>query len=204
MNSNAGNDPFKGYIAAARVQSGVLGAADIAANYVLGPLASAAAVTPAGLTATAGDTQVALTWVAVGNAAGYNVKRSGTSNGVYAVIVTNLTTPGFTNTGLANGTGYYYEVSATNSAGESANSAPVGARPVSAAVPQLGFTLNGGQVQFNWPADHTGWTLQAQTNAPDAGLGGNWVTVPASNNTNQMVLPVSPDGGSVFFRLIYP
>ena len=35
---NGGNDPFHGYIACARVESGVLTASDVAANYAVGPL----------------------------------------------------------------------------------------------------------------------------------------------------------------------
>jgi hypothetical protein len=43
-----------------------------------------------------------------------------------------------------------------------------------------------------------------QTNSLATGIGNNWVTVPSSNLTNQMTVPVNPANGSVFFRLIYP
>jgi hypothetical protein len=50
-----------------------------------------------------------------------------------------------------------------------------------------------------WPAGHTGWQLQCQTNS----LTGTWVNVSASSTTNQMTIPLDTDNGSVFFRLIY-
>jgi hypothetical protein len=76
--------------------------------------------------------------------------------------------------------------------------------PVNTSLPTLLWQVAGGQIQFGWPTDHTGWRLQAQTNAPNAGLGGNWVTVSGSTLTNQIKLPVSPANGSVFYRLVYP
>ncbi|HEV7926512.1 MAG TPA: LamG-like jellyroll fold domain-containing protein, partial [Verrucomicrobiae bacterium] len=118
-------DAFQGYIAAARVESGVLTAEDIATNFALGLLATAAAVTPSGLTATAGDGEVVLTWDSPGNATGYNVESSTSISGPYATIASNLNALSFTNTGLTDGTTYYFAVAAVNSAGVSSNSAPV-------------------------------------------------------------------------------
>ena len=57
---------------------------------------------------------------------------------------------------------------------------------------------------LSWPADHTGWRLETQTNSLATGLGTNWFTVPGSNATNQMSLPISPATPAVFFRLTYP
>ncbi len=65
-------------------------------------------------------------------------------------------------------------------------------------------SLTGGQLTLSWPANHIGWRLQAQTNTAPAGIGTNWVTVPNSSSTNQVVIPVNPTNGSVFFRMIYP
>jgi fibronectin type 3 domain-containing protein len=83
---------------------------------------------PSNLTATAGDTQVSLTWSASSGATSYNVKRSGTSGGPYTQIAAPTSTS-YTDTALTNGTTYYYVVSAVNSSGESANSAQVVAVP---------------------------------------------------------------------------
>jgi hypothetical protein len=86
---------------------------------------------PANLQATAGNAQVMLTWSASASATSYNVKRSTTSGGPYAIL-SSPTVTNFTDTGLTNGTTYYYVVSALNSAGESGNSAQASAAPVNA------------------------------------------------------------------------
>lgn len=197
---NLGADAFQGYIAAARVESGVLTAQDIKANYALGPLGTAEAITPTGLVAVNGDSQVALSWNASGNANSYNIKRATSSNGVYTVIATNVTTLGFTNTGLTDGTIYYFAVSAVNPVGESTNSSPVSAQPVSLVAPLFRIASSAGQMQLTWPQDHTGWSLQVQTNSL---IGTNWITVPGSTLTNQIQFPIDLGNGSVFFRLVY-
>jgi hypothetical protein len=46
-----------------------------------------------------------------------------------------------------------------------------------------------------------GWTLQTQTNRPGVGLGTNWVDLPASTSTNEVVIPISLTNGSVFYRM---
>ena len=76
--------------------------------------------------------------------------------------------------------------------------------PISTVPPQLSWKSIGAQLQFNWPSDHVGWRLEAQTNAPGAGLGTNWVTIPGSSATNAIPIPVNKTNGSVFFRLAYP
>ncbi len=95
---------------------------------------------PAGLTATAGDAQVMLAWSLSTGATGYYVKRSTTSGGPYAQIAT-LAGTSFTDTGLTNGTKYFYVVAAYNAAGVSANSAEVGATPAAPAANVI-ITIN--------------------------------------------------------------
>jgi hypothetical protein len=95
-------------------------------TYVAPPPPSA----PTNLSATASDTQVSLSWNSVAGATSYTVKRSTTSGGPYSTIVSGHTTTSYTNTGLTNGTTYYYVVSATNAQGESPNSTQASATPV--------------------------------------------------------------------------
>lgn len=64
-------------------------------------------------------------------------------------------------------------------------------------------TVNGGNLTLEWPADHTGWTLQTQTNNLNVGLSGNWANVAGSTTTNKAVIPIDPVNGSVFFRMVY-
>jgi hypothetical protein len=201
---NGGNDPFHGYIADARVESGVLTAGDVAANYAMGPLASAVAATPTGLTATAGDGRAILTWNPSGNATSYNLKRATMSGGPYTVVASNITDLSFTNSGLANGTVYYFVVTATNAAGESADSAPIGAQPLSIASPQLTIEARAGQLQITWPPADLGWTLQTRTNGLASQSDGDWTVVAGSDHTNQMIFPIITTAGSVYFRLSNP
>jgi autotransporter-associated beta strand protein len=61
--------------------------------------------------------------------------------------------------------------------------------------------LSGTNLALNWPADHTGWRLEAQTNSLDPS---GWVTVSGSAATNQVLLPIDAGVTNVFFRLVYP
>lgn len=61
--------------------------------------------------------------------------------------------------------------------------------------------VNGGNLQLSWPLDHTGWTLQAQTNALTVGITANWFNVGGSTATNQMFMPIVPGNPTVFYRL---
>ena len=158
---------------------------------------------PTNLVATIGDASVALSWFASSNAASYYVKRSLTSGSGYTSVATN-TSLTVTNTGLSNGTLYYFVVSAVNTFGESTNSAQVSARPTASASIAIGAINVSGQLQISWPTDHTGWQLQAQTNNLAVGLGTNWVNVSNSTQTNQVTMPANTTNGSVFFRLVRP
>ena len=62
-------------------------------------------------------------------------------------------------------------------------------------------TVSGGTLTLSWPQDHTGWTLQVQTNSLGSGLGTNWVDVAGSAATNAVSITISPANGSVFYRL---
>lgn len=88
---------------------------------------------PTGLSATAGDKQVALTWNASTGAATYNVKRSTTQGGPYTTVNSPAGT-NYTDIGLTDGTKYYYVVSAVNGGGESANSSEVSATPAASSA----------------------------------------------------------------------
>lgn len=82
---------------------------------------------PGGMTAKPGRGQVIISWGPGAGVSSYNVKRSGTSGGPYALIASTAATS-YTDDGLASGT-YYYVVSSVGPNGESVNSVEVGCTP---------------------------------------------------------------------------
>src|ERR1700676_410556 len=112
--------------------------------------------TPTGLQANAGNAQVTLTWAASTGATSYHVKRSTTSGGPYTQVAAPAIAS-YADTGLTNGTTYYYVVSALNTAGQSANSSQASATPVVPVTPPAtptGLQANAGnaQVTLTWTA----------------------------------------------------
>ncbi len=61
--------------------------------------------------------------------------------------------------------------------------------------------VSGNTLTLSWPADYTGWRLEAQTNSLNVGITGTWVTVPGSTDTNKMSFTIDPAQPTVFFRL---
>ncbi|MGO9096715.1 MAG: LamG-like jellyroll fold domain-containing protein [Bryobacteraceae bacterium] len=108
---------------------------------------------PTGLAATPGNTQVTLSWSASTGATSYNVYRSTTSGGEGpTAYATGITSPTYTNTGLTNGTKYYYTVAAVNAGGTSAQSTEVSATTMPAPPTGLTATAGNAQVVLSWTA----------------------------------------------------
>jgi hypothetical protein len=113
-------------------------------------------VKPSGIAAAAGDGQVSLSWSAVNGATSYNVYYAA-SAGVTTASETKVigAVSGQAITGLANGTAYYFVVSAVNAAGESVTSDEISASPVlPLPVRPSGLVVSGGdgQVTISWTA----------------------------------------------------
>ncbi len=109
---------------------------------------------PTGLRATPGDAQVTLSWNAMGGATSYTIKRSSSLGERSTIIAADVTGTSFTNTGLTNGTTYYYVVRAVNAAGTSGDSAPASATPAEtpSGAPTLSATPGGAQITLSWSA----------------------------------------------------
>jgi TatA/E family protein of Tat protein translocase len=91
------------------------------------PAQPTALAAPGGVTAKAGHGQVSINWNPSTGASNYNLKRSATSGGPYALIASTAAVS-YSDEGLANGT-YYYVVAAVGPYGESAHSIEVSATP---------------------------------------------------------------------------
>ena len=122
---------------------------------------------PAGLAATAGNGSVGLTWAASAGATSYSVYRGTAPGAEGSTPVGTTTSTSFTDTGLTNGTAYYYKVTASNSVGASPSSNEATATPASGSG---GLLLSQGQpatsssVQAGYPA----------SNAVDGNLSTRW------------------------------
>jgi fibronectin type 3 domain-containing protein len=112
---------------------------------------------PASLTATPGDKQVSLSWPASIGAASYHVQRALVSGGPYGTLQC-VTATSYLDTGLTDGTPYFYVVSAAytgnpNAGGESADSGETSATP-HASLPSppggLSATPGNNQVALAW------------------------------------------------------
>ena len=132
--------------------------------------------TPAGLTAAAGNGLVTLSWAASTGAISYNVGRSTSSAGPYTTVGTPTVTS-FTDSTVTNGTTYFYVVNAANTAGASANSAPVSVTP-SGSIPNVTVTINPASTQAISPWIYgingiTGGSIPNLPNVTITRLGGN-------------------------------
>jgi fibronectin type 3 domain-containing protein len=113
---------------------------------------------PAKVSITEGDSQLHITWDPVFGASSYRVKRSMEDGGPYTEIADRVVTTEYVDSGLINGTTYYYVVTAVSSVGEGKRSIQAAARPQAATVPPsppATFTAADGedeQVTLTWAA----------------------------------------------------
>jgi Glycoside hydrolase family 44 len=161
---------------------------------------------PSGLQATAGNAQVTLTWMAVTSATSYHLKRATATGGPYTQVSA-PTSATFSDTGLTNGTSYFYVVSALNSAGESPNSAEASAKPAApaqqpppaapATPTNLHATAGNAQVALTWSAS-TGATSYHLKRASITGGPYTQISAPAANNFTDTSLT----NGTTYFYVV--
>lgn len=154
---------------------------------------------PTGVTATAGNGQIIISWSAVSGATSYNIYYA-TTTGVTKTTgtkVANATSP-YRLTGLNNGTTYYYIVAAENANGESTGSAELNATPqiASATVTSLATALSSPQ---NIAVDSTSvyWTELTGDSVKKVDINGGVVTVLASGLSGPREIAV--DSTSVYW-----
>jgi hypothetical protein len=87
---------------------------------------------PTHLTGAAKSGQVALSWTASTGATAYNVYRGTVFDGEATTPIATVTSPSYIDTGVTNGTLYFYEVAATNSIGTSGDTNQITMTPMGA------------------------------------------------------------------------
>ncbi len=141
-----------GRIDDARVYNRVLTAAEIATISAY----------PTGAAAASGNANATVTWSAFPSAASYNLYRAttpGTEGGT--PYQTGLASASYTDTGLTNGTTYYYKVAAVTASGESAHSDEVSTMPNAppAAPTALAAVPGNTRATLSWTAATGGGTI---------------------------------------------
>ena len=113
---------------------------------------------PTELTATAGNAQVKLIWKGSDAAAAYYIYRGTAANGQSTTPIATVQGASYTNSGLTNGTPYFFKVRGVSAAGTGAPSSEASATPaatpapVPTTAPALSFTAGNAQVTLNWTA----------------------------------------------------
>jgi hypothetical protein len=128
---------------------------------------------PSGVSATAGNAQVSLSWKASSGATSYRVKRSTASGGPYTQVGTSSGTS-YVDASLTNGTKYFYVVSAVDSSGESTNSAEVSATPAAPASPpptpaNLQAVAGNAEISLSWSASAGASSYDVKRSATSGG-----------------------------------
>ena len=148
---------------------------------------------PTNLSASAGNGQVFLTWTASLGATNYNLYRSTTNGGTYVKVASGIVSTNTTDTGLTNGTTYYYVATAVGTNGESGYSGQASATP-QVPLPQLSILSGTNGLTVSWANGR----LQSTTNLSPA----SWQIVTTTNGQTSILL--SPALPGQFFRVIQP
>jgi regulation of enolase protein 1 (concanavalin A-like superfamily) len=185
------NDPYlSGIVDDFHIYSSALTAGQIASLY--GGLAS-----PVVTGIIAGDSQNTINWTSVPNATSYILMRSTTPGGPYTLVASGLTGPSYTDTGLINGTTYYYQVVATNSVAQSSGSGEVNSTPVTPVPGALSAGAWNGEVDLKWsPISGATYNVKRATTA-----GGPYSTV-AGDVTSPTYIDTGLTNGTTYYYVV--
>jgi PKD repeat protein len=178
------------------------------------PVASTPPAAPTGLTAGAGNGQVTLNWTAPTNTGGQALTAYTVYRGTTSGSETKLSTGGCsslsgstltcTDTGLTNGTTYYYKVTASNPTGESPQSGEASATPIAPSSCTAAQLIGNPGFETGTPSPWTATSGVVANNASEPPHSGSWdawmdgysaahtdtlsqsVTIPAGCNTSTL------------------
>ena len=147
------------------------------------------------LSATPGDSQVALAWTAAPGASGYDVKRAASAAGPFSTLVTNTPALAYTDRGLLNGTAYHYQIvplyaGTSGPASASATATPAATTALSGAL--IGTDGSGANLGNTKDRARDG-DLATFFDAPVASTG--WVGLDAGGPTRLTALRYAPRTG---------
>jgi hypothetical protein len=124
--------------------------------------------TPSGFVATPGNQQVLLTWTPLAGATSYAVAQATAPGGPFHYVGTFLTSPSFTDTGLTNGTTYYYFLTA-HVLSTDTPAARASATPQKFALMVVGnTTLGAGDAAIQTRLQNLGYTVTAKSGPASA------------------------------------
>ena len=170
---------------------------------------------PTALMADASSGEVVLSWMPSTGASGYQVQRAMASGGPYETIACPSVTA-YTDTGVANGTTYYYVVSASyaggpDAGGASADSAEVAATPSCPAPGYAGLltaSKSGATTSWSWTAGAVAFDLVQGDLTALRATGGDFAAAVAgclANDTAALTIddpnPDPPQDGGTFTLL---
>jgi fibronectin type 3 domain-containing protein len=157
---------------------------------------------PPGLTASPGNTRVSLSWSPAPGAVSYNVYRGTSSGGEGPTpIATGVTGTSFTDTGLTDGTTYFYQVTSVHAAGESLPSGEVSATPIPPPSAPTGVVATAGHtaIALNWTPAATATTYNVYRGTTPGGEG---ATPIATGLTTTSFTDTSlTDGTTYYYRI---
>ena len=163
---------------------------------------------------TASTSQLNLSWSAASGADSYKVFRSASSGSGYSEIASGVTATSYNNTGLSQGTRYYYKIKATNDEGDSAYSTEVNAFTLPGQVTGLSASAQSNtQINLSWnnpSGTETGYQVHRATSSGGTYSSVGTPTGTTFNNTGltqnstyyYKVLAVNAAGNGAFSSIV--
>ncbi|HEY0074454.1 MAG TPA: hypothetical protein VGB77_10150, partial [Abditibacteriaceae bacterium] len=142
---------------------------------------------PTNLKATAGNGRVGLTWSAAPGASTYVLRRATSATGPFTTVRGGITGTGYANTGLTNGTTYYFRVYGVNAVGEGPASNTASAKPFGPPSDVISLNFVGGSSANGTPA------LMGNTESAGVVKVTNWNNLTGNSGTKGSLLSA---GGS--------
>jgi hypothetical protein len=151
---------------------------------------------PQALTASNSASRVSLAWTAVPGADGYQVQRSGSSNGNFTNIAS-LTASCFDDTNIPSGQIFFYQVAATNGAGSGSFAGPVSGGRLPATPSSVTAVSGSDRISLSWVSPDATTCSVKRSSVP----GGPYTTL-ASGLGGTSYTDTGITGGSVYYYVV--